>query len=719
MRDLSQVPHHPAIEEIATVLSDRTNNQDYPFFRLIVAYYLSLMAASMRVEIDAPAFSKKPLPANMYAVVVAQSGSGKGKSNNIMANEVCNGFFETFTEYTMPTVADSNITALASRISATKGTNQDEELQRLQKEYDDLGDYFLTFDDGSVPAIKQLRHKLLLANIGALNLKVDEVGMHLAKIQEGLSAYLELYDIGHIEEKLIKNHSDNKRRRPPKGLTPANMLLFGAPSMIFDSSKTEQLFSALLATGYARRCFFAYGIPIRSQQDEDDEATYDRLTAATSSQVLDKWSSHFSTLANSSNHQWLVEMPKDVALELIAYKKHCETLAAKMPEEQEINKAEMEHRFFKTLKLAGVLAFVDQASTMTVDHMLAAMKITEESGKAFEQTLNQDADYMKLARYIAKHVGEVTHPDIAKDLPFYKGTKRQELLTFATAWGYKNHIIIQKSYRDGIDFFSGKTLQKTELDKIVLSHSAEQADNYQQEYAPFDQLHNLTQMPSPYNFATHWFNKGVRSEKHRIHGFNLMICDIDGTANMDQVRKLFSDHIHMVYTTKSHRPDHHRFRLIFPMNYVLELPQQDYREFMENFMTWLPFQIDREAAIDPVRKWATHDGQYHYNLDGELLDVLPFIPKTSRNDDYINTRDKTLKDHDALERFFAQRMVEGSRNKYMLNFALALVDDGMPYIEVEKRVLSFNKKLSNGLTVDELKRTVLTTAAKKAAHRNP
>lgn len=37
-----------------------------------------------------------------------------------------------------------------------------------------------------------------------------------------------------------------------------------------------------------------------------------------------------------------------------------------VPEEQEINKAEMEHRFFKTLKLAGVLAFVDQGQNFYV-----------------------------------------------------------------------------------------------------------------------------------------------------------------------------------------------------------------------------------------------------------------------------------------------------------------------------------------------------------------
>jgi len=721
MRDLSQDSHHPAVEEIAQVLSTRCNNQDLPFFRTTVAYYLSNMASTMRVEVDAPAFSKKPLPTNIYVTSMSPSGSGKGKSVAIMQNEVCAGFFEVFNEYTMPTLAEKNIHTIGTKVAVAKSTDQEEEIAKLTKEYEDLGPYLMTFDDATVPAIKDMRHKILMANVGALNLKVDEFGMNLVKIREGLAAFLELYDIGHIEEKLIKNSADNKRKKPLKGCSPANMLLFGAPSMVFDSGQVQSLFNALLATGYARRCFFSYGQPQKGIDVATLDEEYERLIDATSSTTLDKWADLFTTLANASNHQWLVEMPKPVALELLAYKKDCERRAEELPDEKEISKAEMMHRFFKTLKLAGTYAFIDQTSIMTKEHLYAAMKLAEESGEAFDRVMNQDADYMKLARFIANHVGEVTHPDIAQALPFYgtSGPRRQELLTFATAWGYKNHIIIQKTFRDNIDFFTGEALKETDLNKMILSHSPYQSEGYISEIAPFDQLHNLTQLPSPYNFAVHHFNDGHRHEDDRVPGFNLLVCDIDGTADMNIVSDMFDDHIHMMYTTKSHKPDIHRFRLIFPMNYELELSQEDYRDFMENFMTWLPFQIDREAAIDTVRKWATNNGHYQYNFDGKLLDVLPFIPKTARNEDFVEMRDKTLKDLDALERFFAQRMQEGQRNKNMHKFAMALVDDGMSYIEVEKRVLAFNKKLSNPLPVDELKRTVLVTAAKKAGNQIP
>ena len=73
---------------------------------------------------------------------------------------------------------------------------------------------------------------------------------------------------------------------------------------------------------------------------------------------------------------------------------------------------------------------------------------------------------------IANTENEVTHADLTEALPFYKsGTAaRNEMLSLAIAWGYKNHIIIKKSFVDGIEFFKGETLKQTDLNKICQQH---------------------------------------------------------------------------------------------------------------------------------------------------------------------------------------------------------------------------------------------------------
>ena len=51
----------------------------------------------------------------------------------------------------------------------------------------------------------------------------------------------------------------------------------------------------------------------------------------------------------------------------------------------------------------------------------------------------------------------------------------------------------------------------------------------------------------------------------------------------------------------------------------------------------------------------------------------------------------------------------------MIKYALALVDNGLSFQEVENHVKGFNKKLSNPLPENELQNTILITVAKKYA----
>jgi methyltransferase-like protein len=50
----------------------------------------------------------------------------------------------------------------------------------------------------------------------------------------------------------------------------------------------------------------------------------------------------------------------------------------------------------------------------------------------------------------------------------------------------------------------------------------------------------------------------------------------------------------------------------------------------------------------------------------------------------------------------------------MFRYGTMLMSKGKPYVEAEAIVRDFNNKLPNPLTVDELRRTVFTTMARKA-----
>lgn len=716
MIDLTGVKHHPAIEEIVDVLCAKTQNTDRGFFRTEVAYFLAKMASSMRAGIVTK--DRGEIPVNIYALALATSGFGKGHSVNVMENEFIKGFREVFMTETMPMLAEAHLYDLAKARAARNGGDETEEFNQLTKEYKRAGMYAFTFDSGTAPAIKQLRHRLLLAGIGSINLQIDEIGSNLVGSTEILTLYLELYDQGQVKQKLTKNTAENERAEELEGKTPTNALLFGTPAKLLDGGPTEEQFYSFLETGYARRCLFGYGQHDRKAFNTQSAAEiYNRLIQPTNHLLVSKWADHFSQLATPAKFGFKIMVEDATAIRLMEYKIWCEQRADKLKDHDEIGKAEMSHRYFKVLKLAGAYAFIDETSEIDIEQLEQAMKLVEESGESFAIILNREKTYMKLARYIADIGIEVTHADLHEALPFYKSSAgaRNEMILMATAWGYKQHIIIKKTFIDGIEFFKGEKLVESNLNEMMISYSDHYAFDFAAEKVPFDQLTLLTQSPNMH-WANHKFKNNHRAEENVIAGFNLLVLDVDGGSTLDAVHELLSDYKFLTYTTKRHDENaEHRFRLILPINYILELDSEEYKEFMLNIINWLPFKVD-ESANQRARKWSTFDGSFHYNLDGEVLDVLPFIPKTSKNEQYQQGF-KAVESHDNLERWFAVRIASGSRNNQMLKYALALVDGGLDLIDVGKRVHSFNAKLNNPLTESEIDSTILTTVAKRYSRK--
>lgn len=717
MIDLTGVKHHPAMDEVVEVLCNKTQNTDKGFFRAEVAYFFAKMASSMRAAVVTK--DRGEIPVNIYTLALASSGYGKGHSVNVMETDIMGGFKRRFVEDTMPTVADQNLWKIAHVRAVKEQIDPQEAYDKTLADYKRKGAYPFTFDSGTGPAVKQLRNKLLMAEAGSINLQIDEIGLNMLANTEVLTMFLELYDQGIVKQKLTKNTSDNERDEEIDGKTPTNMLLFGTPSKLLDGGETEDQFYAFLETGYARRCLFGWGIAARkSHHSLTPTEIYQRLINPTNTQSVDKWAAQFTNLADPAKFNWKMVVEDDVAIKLIEYRLQCETAAESLPDHEEVKKAELTHRYFKALKLAGAYAFIDGSSEVEMDHLLAAVKLVEESGESFHQLLNREKVYVKLAKYIATVGVEVTHADLHENLPFYKQSNQQrnELMTMATAWGHKEHILIKKRFEDGIEFFKGETLQKTDLNALILSHSHHWAYHYLEETAPFNQLHVLAQ--SERHWCNHHFLErkagegGHRAEENVIPGFNMIVLDVDKGTPLATAMDLMKEFKFFVHTTKRHTPEANRYRMVLPINYKLELDHDEYREFMNNIMAWLPFEVD-ESVNQRAKKWETFKGCLHqYNLEGEILDVLRFIPKTAKNEQFQQDF-KQIENLSNLERWFAQRIATGNRNNNLLKFAMALVDSGMTLIDVEKAVYSFNDKLTPSLRRDEIQATIMKTVAKR------
>ena len=122
-----------------------------------------------------------------------------------------------------------------------------------------------------------MREKLLLAGAGSMNLELDEVGSNMSANVDVLNTFLELYDIGLIKQKLIKNTAENIRSEELPGNTPTNLMMFGTPTKLLDGGRVEEEFKQFLETGYARRLLFGYTVDSHRTKYASPEERYAQM----------------------------------------------------------------------------------------------------------------------------------------------------------------------------------------------------------------------------------------------------------------------------------------------------------------------------------------------------------------------------------------------------------------------------------------------------------
>lgn len=722
MEQWENLPFDKNMSQLVQILEDKTRSKNTQFFRILVSYYFAKVASMMRCKVAT--HDRGVIPVNMYAINLAASGGGKGHSMNILEEEVISRFRAKFLDETFPTVAKKQLNAIATKrwhkiagISPNNPPALETVRDKVEAEFESFGTLPFSFDSGTTAAVKQMRNMLLMADAGSMNMEIDEIGSNLLGQVEVLNAFLELFDVGKIKQKLVKNTQENTRAEDLSGRTPANVLLFGTPVKLLNGAKTEEEFTSFIEIGYGRRCFFGYSRQNERAKADTAEDIYNRVTNQSVNAFLQSMNARLEKLANSSFFNTELTMSKDVSLRLIQYQMDCEAEADALPEHAEIAKAEITHRYFKALKIAGAYAFVNGDSEITETHLNSGIALAQASGHDFNLLLSRDRPYIKLARYIADVGQDVTNADLVEDLPFYKGPEsaKREMMNLAIAWGYSNNIIIKKSYVDGIEFLRGESLKETQLSEMIVSYSNDIVKNYRAERVPFDQLHKLTQAQGMH-WVSHHLRDGYRDDDHVIEGFNMIVLDIDdGLTTIDAVKVLLQDYKFHLYTTKRHTSSAHRYRVVLPINYELKLSGQDFKDFMNNFFEWLPFTIDSQTN-QRARKWLSHL-DYYYDNDGEVIDALQFIPKTTKNEERRKDM-KALQSLPNLERWFIQNTGMGNRSNQLIKYALLLVDDGMQILDVEKKVLEINKKIQDPMSEDEVRNTILKTAATRAIKRD-
>ena len=167
------------------------------------------------------------------------------------------------------------------------------------------------------------------------------------------------------------------------------------------------------------------------------------------------------------------------------------------------------------------------------------------------------------------------------------------------------------------------------------------------------------------------------------------------------------------YTTKRHTETENRFRIVLPLNYTLPLDAKDYKELYTNIVNDLPFEVDEQCGTRS-KKWLTNPNAVVEETDGELFDILPYIPKTTKNEERVE-KFKSQSEMDNLERWVINNTGDGNRNNMLLRFAMILMDAGFNFENIKDKTIALNDKLPDKLSEVELAKSIFHTTAQRLA----
>lgn len=721
-----EVHLHKMTEEYIDMIQSLVHIEDKHLFRAMLMFYYGSIASTQGATVVSENFGEIPL--NFYTNVLAPSGFGKNVTIGMIENYIWKPFYESFQENTFPMAKEKRFAELypiyekqMTNAKSVTPPSSEEVYKAMEEEYYLLGGFVPFFEEITPAAIRQLTNHIKMTGSGALGLVVDEIGSSLQEIKPALGAFLKLYDVGETKTKVLKNYKDSARVTEIDKPAPANMMLFGEPNMLLNGAEMQQIYMALLLTGFARRVIFAC-VETKPPIQFTPEELYERASKSRSKfSNTDYW-------AEMGKEDWYgkqIILGKEEALEILAYNVECSQLAATFQSHEGMKATELEHRYFRVLKMAGLLAFVDRVDRVTSEHIKIAISIAEESGKHFHKILNRPDSYQLVLKYLEENEGlRITKAELYKNVPCFKGSQANQnnLLDLAIAEGVSNNTVVSKSNANGVEYYTAMVLEETDINKLVVSGSTHEADGYAPMLTSYEKLKNFC-LTDGYAWSNHHFLNQHRNKANVIEGFNIVILDIDGTSTIDVVSGALRHFKHFIYTTKSHKPEEHHFRVVIPLSHKVKLTPEKFSEFMMNVFDFMPFTVD-EVTKDASRMWYTNSGELfepalkEFDYRGEEIDVeqtlLPatwFIPDSRDSETMI--KDLARFSNSNIVRYFHKTSKYGVRNNNLYRYARFLMDAGYEVFEdVIKKVQELNKTLDHPLSDEELSNTVFKSISR-------
>jgi len=402
----------------------------------VANYKMASICSQLRVQLDTKS-GYGSTPANIYQLLLLNSGGGKGASLGLADNFYFKDAYAYIDKEVYPKF-------------------KQKALDKLEKENNDrpIHNWVKSIGSTTESGLLALSESYSLTGIGGINLEIDEIGNAVTSKADVFELLLQPYDNGL--------YVPTAKRTDPNAMSVSgmstNLYCFGNKVRLFEGDSVESAFIRLLDEGYGRRMIFI-----------DDDTEPNRSTPqdivnemeASESIIKERESdrAYIKSLVSADNLNKVITLNKEAIYEWAKIKSDGDNYILDHKGLEPAVRSDMSERVFKVAKLASIYAFFQGSEVVTKDNMSEALEVMNESSivlrglrklKPLHQRLLESMllegnpvtsqhllsysfipksytkkvlEYVDLAKELASELGYVWKESLSKGVTYYQVSK--------------------------------------------------------------------------------------------------------------------------------------------------------------------------------------------------------------------------------------------------------------------------------------------------------
>lgn len=669
--DITKLPIQ--IQDIIKVITAKA-----PSFSNIAAlgvanYGISHTLGQLRPKINSPVYSSNMIGANVYSIIISNSGTGKSSSASAVLSA-----FEPALQLIEGQRKQKQI-ELAKEI-ALQNARQDDPKLTLNDITDAMAQPFIkplpritASANSTRGGISTLLNKLQSEQYGNLSIMIDELGLALKSgntIDEVLAFLTECFDMGRSEAPEFK--SDEVKESSIEGMY-TNLMAHTSPKIVFGYDSVREKLSMLFHTALARRCNFSF--PDEDESCENNPVP-DTIQAArqlthvrhdiivnTTPAISDRMTSIVRDMVVNPAMR-IVTFDHDAATLYADYFDYC-IKRSEIMEDSSILQIEMAGRSFRLGKLAALWALTCGTNVITKELYQSIIYYAEYNAKYLDKfvKLTNAQPFELLAQVFKSGKTNIITLDsaltngyinrVTKDFKEILDPLNSVLRTDGVvAYNEESKVFIYSAY---------KRVQEEEangdlcMSYTILPDNTSKEDR-QYHLNSFDKarcnlgLQNIVNLLkkdaiySAFTYDTITDSDGNTVENKRGQATinsdtKLIVIDVDKSeVPMEVISEYLESFKHIVATTSD--PNNKlKFRIILPIN--VELSGRDTKQYayvVKRICADLLVQADK-VSFNPAQPfYAYSSSEVLFNETGQLLDITGYLTDYANDPEFHNQK---------------------------------------------------------------------------------